>query len=86
MNTQVKYLKTCKKIECRLEGFFIIIEKFSVHGENKNAWIKVNKKDIDSVIVRERAKIQVYNNYEPKGLSESIQEIEYIDKIKEITI
>ena len=87
LNTQVKYLKTCKKIKCISSDGFIIIEKFSVNGENKNSWIKAPKKDINSIIVRERSKLTIYNKSEPKGLNEAINETDIMDlrdNLKEI--
>ena len=45
-----------------------------MHGENRNTQVKFPKSHIDSVIVRERAKLLNYKNYEPKGLNQAINE------------
>jgi hypothetical protein len=76
MNSQCKHFKRCKQISCLISGDYIIIKKHSIHGENHDIEIKIPKTDISKVIIRERAKLYIYNK--SQSIEDANKEIENI--------
>jgi hypothetical protein len=85
LNQSAKYSKVFKKMTCRIDGKNIIIEKElrSEVYDYPNTQ-KIPAKDIDKNIILERSKLHNMRT-RLKDIDSAIEEIEFIDKLKDIT-
>lgn len=79
LNKLIKQSKHFNKVWVYVKFGNIIIEQELKKPIMPNHITKIPTKDIDSYIKNERSRLFVYNNYEPKGISEAIKEIELND-------